>query len=186
MSFLTDLRYRLEYLVLRVIIGFFRLMPLDTAADVSAWFWRTLAPRTRRQKKALDNIAIAFPDMPQAERERIAFAMWDNMGRVMAEMMQIDRILDQPERITIEDDFVVRRYAGKMGPAIAVSLHMGNWELAMWPFALCDAQPAAVYRLVKNPYVDAYLRSMRQRLYPGGLFAKGRVGGRAAGYDTAR
>ncbi|MGD9867534.1 MAG: lysophospholipid acyltransferase family protein [Hyphomicrobiales bacterium] len=186
MTFLTDLRYRLEYFVLRLIIGFFRLLPLDAAADVSAWIWRTVAPRTRRQKKALDNLAIAFPDMPMEERVRITQSMWDNMGRVMVEMMQIDRILEQPDRISLDSDFFIHRYKGKMGPAIAVSMHMGNWELAMWPLALCDAKPAAVYRLVKNPYVDEYLRSMRKQLYPGGLFAKGRVGGRAAGYDTAR
>ncbi|MEC9368125.1 MAG: lysophospholipid acyltransferase family protein [Pseudomonadota bacterium] len=186
MSFLTDLRYRLEYFALRIVIGFFRALPLDKSAEVSAALWRFFAPRGRRHAKALANLDIAFPDMPREEKERIAMSMWDNMGRVMVEMMQIDRILEQPERIAVEDDFFIRRYKGKMGPVIAVSLHMGNWELAMWPLALSDCQPAAVYRLVKNPYVDAYLRTMRKRLYPGGLFAKGRIGGRAAGFDTAR
>lgn len=188
MSLLLDLRYRLEYLLLRSIIGFIRLFPLDTAAEVSARMWRRLMPGGRRHRRALANLAIAFPDMAIEERERIVRAMWDNVGRVFAEMMQIDRLLEQPERIEITDDFFVRRYKGKMGSIICASMHMGNWELAMWPLALCDCKTAAVYRLVKNPYVDAYLRSKRERLYPGGLFAKGRRtrGGYNPGYDTAR
>ena len=47
------------------------------------------------------------------------------------------------------------RYRNKLGSAIGVSLHMGNWELAIWPFTLAGNNPAAVYRTVKNPYVDA-------------------------------
>jgi len=56
----------------------------------------------------------------------------------------------------------------------------------MWPLAQAGIQPAAVYRLVKNPFVDLYLRSKRTALYPGGLFAKGRAKGVLAGHDTAR
>ena len=73
-----------------------------------------------------------------------------------------------------------------MGSAIGVSMHSGNWELAMWPLAAAGMKPAAVYRLVKNPLVDAYLRNQRKDLYPGGLFAKGRGAGFHAGRDTAR
>ncbi len=186
MSPLIDLRYRLEYLVLRLVIGFFRLFPVETAANISAKMWGALGPRGRRHKRALSNLAIAFPDKTPEEREEIARRMWDNIGRVMVEMMQIDRLLEEPERIEVTDDFFVRRYKGKLGAIVCASMHMGNWELATWPLVLCDVKTAAVYRLVKNPYVDLYLRSKRQRLYPGGLFAKGRVGGRSAGFDTAR
>jgi Kdo2-lipid IVA lauroyltransferase/acyltransferase len=47
--------------------------------------------------------------------------------------------------------------------------------------------PAAVYRTVKNPYVDKYLRQLRKDLYPGGLLGKGRVNGTVdEGQKTAR
>jgi KDO2-lipid IV(A) lauroyltransferase len=86
----------------------------------------------------------------------------------------------------IENPQLLDRYANKMGAAICASLHMGNWELAMWPLTRAGAKPAAVYRLVENPYVDLYLRSKRKKLYPGGLFARGSVRGMKAGHDTAR
>lgn len=188
MPLLLDLRYRIEYAALRFVIGLIRLFPLETGAELSARVCRLLGPLGRRHRRALANLEIAFPEMSLAERTEIAMQMWDNIGRVFAEMMQIDRILEQPERIEVSDDFFVRRYKGKLGSIICASLHMGNWELAMWPLALCDCKTAAVYRLVKNPYVDAYLRAKRSRLYPGGLYARGRRmrGGRNPGFDAAR
>ena len=105
----------------------------------------------------------------------------------MVETMQLDRILAQPERIEILNPEVLERYRGKMGPLICCSLHTGNWELANWPMVAVEAQPAAIYRLVSNPYVDAYLRKQRESLYPGGMFSRG--AGRlnkSAGFNTAR
>lgn len=186
MSPLLVLRYRLEYYVLRLVVGFFRLFPLDTAADFFANLVTRVSAGGRRHKKALANLAIAFPEKTAEEREAIALQMWDNIGRVIIETMQIDRLLDQPDRLELEDDFFVKRYKGKMGTVVIAGMHMGNWEIGCWPLALCESKVAAVYRLVKNPYVDEYLRSMRGRLYPGGLFAKGRARGKSAGLDTAR
>ncbi|WP_088345022.1 MULTISPECIES: lysophospholipid acyltransferase family protein [Rhodomicrobium] len=186
MSALLNLRYLAEYVLLRGVIAFVRAFPLDMAREMSARTWRLLAPYGRRHARALDNLAIAFPEKSAAEREAIALEMWGNLGRVMAETMLLDRILKQPERIEIENPELLGRYQGKMGAAIACSLHMGNWELAMWPLTRVGAKPAAVYRLVDNPYIDLYLRGQRTELYPGGLFARGKMNGMKLGHDTAR
>jgi len=178
-SFARDLQFRLEYVLLRLVVGFVRLMPLEAATAVSARAWRVLAPlvNPKRQARALANLAIAFPDKSEAERYRICMAHWENLGRVMAETMQIDRIIEQPERIRIVSDRLFGRYKNKLGPAIGVSLHMGNWEVSVWPFVEARASPAAVYRSVNNPYIDRYLRWQRRNLYPGGLFGRGKVEG---------
>jgi Kdo2-lipid IVA lauroyltransferase/acyltransferase len=122
--------------------------------------------------------------MALPEREAIARAMWENLGRVMAETMQIDRILADPRRIEIADEKMYLRYKDKLGSAVGVTLHMGNWELAIWPFTMAGNNPAAVYRTVKNPYVDRYIRNIRKTLYPGGLLGRGRT--RDEGQTTAR
>jgi KDO2-lipid IV(A) lauroyltransferase len=186
-ALLKDLRHRAEYAALRLLVGLVRLMPLETAANISAWAWQKIAKRNRRHKRALANLAIAFPEKTEAEREAIALKMWGNLGRVMAETMQIDRLIADPERIQILNGDVFARYKDKLGPAIGVSLHMGNWELAIWPLTVAGANPAAVYRNVNNPYVDAFLRRQRKDLYPAGLFGKGKVyGNREEGQRTAR
>lgn len=176
---LRDLQFRAEYALLRLVVGLVRALPLDFAVAASAKAWRVLAPlisRVRHQR-ALDNLAIAFPEKSEEERREIALAHWENLGRVMAETMQIDRILRDPSRIEIESIEVFSRYKDKLGPIVGVSLHMGNWELAIWPLVVAGANPAAIYRSVNNPYVDRFLRAQRKDLYPGGLFGRGRVEG---------
>lgn len=176
---LRDFQFKLEYALLRFIVGLIRLMPLSVATGFSAYSWRWLAPliTPKRQKRALENLAIAFPDMPESERRRICRAHWENLGRVMAETMQIDRLIEDPTRIRIVNDALFARYKNKLGAAIGVSLHMGNWEVAIWPFIEANAMPGGVYRSVNNPYVDAYLRYQRRDLFPGGLFGRGKVEG---------
>jgi KDO2-lipid IV(A) lauroyltransferase len=169
----TDLRHALEYAALRILVAVVRVFPVDTAASISAWFWRTLAPHQRRHTRALENLAIAFPEKTPEERQQIALAMWDNLGRVMAETMQIDRIIADPERLEIASLHTFLRYKDKLGPIVGASLHMGNWEFAIWPLTIAGARPAAVYRSVSNPLVDQYLRDQRRDLYPSGLFGRG-------------
>ena len=174
-----DLQFRLEYLVLRAVVATTRAVPLDIAVRWSAWSWRRLAPivARKRHRRALANLEVAFPTKSAAERREIALAHWANLGRVMAETMQIDRILADPERIDFANLRSFERYRGKLGSAVGVSLHMGNWELAIWPMTMVGARPAAVYRSVNNPYVDRYLREQRADLYPSGLFGRGKVEG---------
>lgn len=176
---LRDVQFRLEYALLRLVVGMVKIVPLNLATRLSAASWRRLAPivNPKRHKRALDNLAIAFPDKSEAERLDIALKHWENLGRVMVETMRIDELAQHPEAISIRNPKVFGRYANKLGPIVGASLHMGNWELAIWPLTIAGANPAAVYRSVNNPYVDRYLREQRKDLYPGGLFGRGRVEG---------
>jgi KDO2-lipid IV(A) lauroyltransferase len=138
-----------------------------------------LAPviNPKRHDRALKNLRIAFPEKSEAEREAIALEHWENLGRVMAETMRIDQVVADPSRLTIRNPKVFRRYASKLGPIVGASLHMGNWELAIWPLTIAGTNPACVYRSVNNPYIDRYLRYQRRDLYPGGMFGRGKVEG---------
>ena len=189
---LQDFKFRLEYALLRLIVGLVRALPMAFAVGVSARCWRLLAPivNPKRHQRAIDNLTIAFPDMAPAERRRIALAHWENLGRVMAETMHIDRLIQEPDRYRVSNNHVFSRYARKHGAVVGISLHMGNWELAIWPMthegAEVGKRPGAVYRSVTNPYVDAYLRHQRRDLYPGGLFGRGKVGDHGDHQRTAR
>ena len=189
---LRDLQFRLEYLGLRLVVGLVRLLPLGFAVGLSARAWRVLAPlvNPKRHARALANLAIAFPEKTAAERSRIALAHWENLGRVMVETMELDRVIRDPDRIRLANPHVFKRYSRKPGAIVGVTLHMGNWELAIWPMTREGAsggkRPGAVYRSVTNPYVDRYLREQRRDLYPGGLFGRGKVGDHGDSQRTAR
>ena len=184
---LRDLQHRAEYILIRIVFALFRSFPLDFAVGLSAWALRIAGPWTRQHRRTLANLAIAFPDKSEDERRRIAIAMWEHMGRVMAETMRIEEIVRDPHRFQIVGGEAVAAQMRSPGPVVGVTLHLGNWELAIWPLNACGGNPAAVYRPLPNPYVDRLLREQRTVLYPGGLFGKGRPTPRAeGGQRTAR
>jgi len=183
----VDLKHRVQYGLFCFALGLFRVLPLDGAVNLCGLVWRIIGPRSRRHARALTNLQQAFPDMEEAERERIALAMWDNMGRVVAETMLLDRILAQPERMEIVNREQLTSRMSAPGRQMGVTLHMGNWELAAYGCAACGGKPAGVYRQLENPYVDRTLRKHREHLYTGGLFTKGNVHDKGpGGQRTAR
>jgi Kdo2-lipid IVA lauroyltransferase/acyltransferase len=169
----ADLKHRLQYGLFRGALAVFRVVPLDWPVSLCARVWRVIGPRSGRHRRVLANLALAYPDMTQAERDAIALAMWENLGRVVAETMLLDRILDEPGRIEIVNRDELEAAMHKPGPKIGVTLHMGNWELAAAGCAMCGGNPAGVYRPLTNPYVDRTLLKQREHLYSGGLFTKG-------------
>jgi KDO2-lipid IV(A) lauroyltransferase len=154
-------------------IGVMRLVGIDASASAFAWLSRQIGPRTRRHQQSLNNLKIAFPHLSPDERERIARAMWDNMGRVAAELLLVDRIVADPSRLAIEGADELEATVRSGHPQVGVTLHAGNWELAIWPVKKLGGDPAGVYRPLANPYIDQLVRARRATLFSGGLFAKG-------------
>src|SRR5687767_11427732 len=115
---LRDLRHRLEYAAVRTLAALARLLPLNLAVRASALMWGVLAPRLnpKRHRRALANLRIAFPSKSEAELRAICKAHWQNLGRVVAETVQIDRVLSDPSRIEIPDQHLLDRYRNKLGP----------------------------------------------------------------------
>ncbi|GLK80726.1 lysophospholipid acyltransferase family protein [Methylopila turkensis] len=152
------------------VIGLCRLLGVDAASTAFGWLWRTLAPWNHRHQRALENLAVAFPDMSPAERERIARASWENLGRTMAEGFLMDRIVGDPARVA--DDatarFEAQRLAGK--GIVVVSAHFGNWEIGIHSTAAAGFEPAGVYKAMRNPIVERMITRRRAFLYPGGLY----------------
>jgi KDO2-lipid IV(A) lauroyltransferase len=155
------------------------LLPLDWATAIAARLFGVFVPllNPKRQRLALENLKVAFPSKSEAERAAICRAHWENLGRVIIETLEIDRIINDPARIEIVGLRVLMRYRDKLGAAIGVTLHMGNWELAICPLLVAGANPAALYRALDNPYVDRFLQRQRAKLYPGGMFGRGGMDG---------
>src|SRR3546814_15479695 len=73
-------------------MGFFWLLPVDWASNLGGWLTRQIGSRLPVSRRALKHLAIAFPDMPEAERRRIVAGMWDNLGRLIAEYPHLGTI----------------------------------------------------------------------------------------------
>jgi KDO2-lipid IV(A) lauroyltransferase len=169
---LTAFQNWVEGVALRCAIWIFRLIPVDIASRLMGAGWRRLGPFNSRHKRALRHLALAFPDMPESERERIVRGMWENLGRVAAETFHIDRLLKQNQRFEpIADDFTSEVLAGHRA-CLFVSLHSANWELCVQPAVARGLEITGVYQALRNPEADKALRALRRDLYKGGLLSK--------------
>lgn len=166
---------RLEAFGFRIVAGFARLLPVDFASALSGWVWRIIAPWLRRDKRAMRQIAQALPALSEAERRQIINRMWRNLGRNFGEAFHLDRIADDPSRITLHATADTLAELKTLNKLVVVSLHTGNWEIASLTFAQATSIPVTgIYQKLKNPLVDADVIAMRERFYPLGLFPKGK------------
>lgn len=183
---LRDIKHRLEFAIVWIAIKLFRALPMRVGVGFVASVCRLAGPWLRQNQRALDNLAIAFPERDTAARKAIARDMWANMGRVFAETFYIDRIIADPARFEIVDEARWRTKMHEARSSVGVTAHIGNWELAIWPMTKFGVAPAGVYRPLLNPYLDRLLRQQRAPLYPSGLLGKGAETEAGSGHRTAR
>ena len=171
MKFPKVLRLRLELAALQLAIVVARAMPVQLASWLSGNLWRLIAPRLGRQKRALANLALAFPEKSSGERKAIAAAMWENLGRTFAESFRI-KTLTQSDRIVFEPAEGFDEAARGDKPFIVCGLHLGNWEILAHGGQRLGVSLLGVYQRLSNPHVEALLHSMREPLYKAGLMPK--------------
>jgi KDO2-lipid IV(A) lauroyltransferase len=173
-------RYRewIEFAAFRLVAAAFTALPLETASTLSGWSWRLVAPRLKRHRRALDNLAHAYPDMRAEERQRIAVAMWDNLGRTFAEFFHIQQIIEE-DRIAFEPPLERFEAIAAGGPCVVCGGHLGNFELLASSGLRLGMPFAGVYQNLTNPLVDQWVLEKRGPLYPGGLYGKSTATARA-------
>ena len=153
------------------------MLGVQQASGLGGWLLRTMGPRTGTQKTVMRNLRIAFPDMPVAERERLALEQWEQTGRAFAETALMDRIVAQ-NRIEVVGLERLHAIRDSGQPVVFVGGHFANIETLAATIIGSGVPCQITYRAANNPYVDAQIIAARAR-YGITLFApKGGDGAR--------
>lgn len=143
-------------------------LPPDASMDILERLARRFGPWIGRHRVALANLAMAFPDKTDREREAIAVDMWGNMARLMGEYVFLDRIFDydpaRPNegRVEVEGVEIFERLLEAKGkPAIFFTAHMGNFELLPVAAATYGLEVTALFRPPNNPFLAERLLGAR-------------------------
>lgn len=166
------LKDRIEYAALLAVANCLQALPVETAAAFCGFCWRHIAPRTRRQKRVLAHLRLAFPHLTDDEVKNLSLRVWDNLGRVMAETLHLRTLRAR----ALESPYDHSR----IGPVreqvdhglVVASGHIGAYELIVVAALQVGAKPAGIYQELKNPLVDRYLADLRRPMFPAGLFSK--------------
>lgn len=184
--FLKDLGWRLEAGAFAAYVALFRLLPVDRASDLGAWLFRRVGPLTGTQRTVRRNLQIAFPELSEAERERLAADQWAQTGRTFAEFGLMDRIVGDPSRVEVVGRERLQAIADERRPTVFFSGHLANWEVMAAVIVNAGVTCQVTYRAANNPYVDRLFKKSRAA-YGVQLFApKGGDGSRELLASLAR
>jgi KDO2-lipid IV(A) lauroyltransferase len=162
--------------------GLLGLLPVETASWLGGKLARLVGPLLPQTRYARRNLARAFPEKSADEIARLLPAMWEQIGRVIAEYPHLGAFRPyEPGNTRLEviggEILDAVRDAGKA--AIFFSAHLANWEVASISVLRRGIPITLFYRAPNNPLVDRLLHRARKPTTLG-LLRKGAEGSRAA------
>lgn len=159
-------RDRLEYGAFRLLRGLLRALPERWADGLGSALGRFAGSVLRVRRDVVDdNLARAFPDLGAGERVRLAAASYRHLGR---EAVATFRSYGSPEdvrsRTRVHGLPALREALERGRGAIAVTGHLGNWEVGGAAVAARGVPVDAVAFRQRNRLFDRELVEGRRRL----------------------
>lgn len=140
-----------------------RWLPAGLASWLGGWLSVHVARRRMklRDARARANLAILRPDLSPTEREAMLTRRWINVGRTLAELANIDRLVNDAH-VRVIDKAGYDAVLDGPGPMIAFTCHLGNWDLLAAHIKWSTDRPGlGVYEDPEDPRIAAQLRKAR-------------------------
>jgi KDO2-lipid IV(A) lauroyltransferase len=160
---MKNLRHLFEYILLRSFFTVFRIMPYKFASFYGGIIAQSLGPFFKAHKTAKKNLKLTFPERSDQEIERIARAVWNNLGRNIAEFPHLTSGKTVLDKITLEGKNNISKYIKNIGkkPVLFVTAHYSNWELTNQTVSELGFTLNSIYRPANNEMVDDYVVKKR-------------------------
>lgn len=176
-SALLRLLWGLEGGAVGAFAGISRRLSPDRASAMGHGLLRRLGPRLDKTRIIRRNLELAFPEKSASEIEALIPRIWGNLGAILAEYPHLGRIChtegDTRLEIIRHGDARVFREQGK--PAIFVTPHLANWEIAPGAVVRQGIPLTGIYTPIQNPYLDRMLYRSREALRCGMVTREGAV-----------
>ena len=162
----APLRHRAEYALYLALKGAVRALPhaaarpLGGALGSLAW-----ALDRRRRRIAGRNLALAFPDLDEETRRRLAVRCFRHFGALFTDTLSAGRFdaVELCRHWTLEGwenlDLAERAERG----VLIMGAHVGDWEIVNHPVPLYRGPMHVVHRPADNPWLDRELARWRDR-----------------------
>jgi KDO2-lipid IV(A) lauroyltransferase len=121
----------------------------------------------RHRTAALENLALALPELGDGERRRLARRCFHHFGAAFCDTVSAQRfdLVEMCRRVTVEgweNVLEARRRAAPRG-VFAMTAHLGLWEMAALVFGTYGGPLHVVGRPLDNPHLDRELVEHRRR-----------------------
>lgn len=161
-SVLLKIQNRIEYILIRAVVGFLRLLPWRVAKAISQGLFVLIGYHIGvRRKVAETQMRKVYPDWSNSQIRKTLKQLYRNMGLSIATIYLI------PEKRFIQNCKVVNRqyvdeaYSHGKGVILATA-HLGNWEAAR-VFPLQEMPTSVIVRQQRNIYFDQFNNAIRSK-----------------------
>ena len=149
-------RHVIEAAITAVLLAFFRILPPAAASAAGGFIGRNLGRLlSGANRRAFRHLQASLPGKTDDEYKKIVHGMWDNLGRVFAEYPHLEKIAAKHTEVAGTE------YLGFTPPAILISYHGANWEMAATSLFMRGIPIDLIYRAPNNPMVNVMLKRMR-------------------------
>jgi KDO2-lipid IV(A) lauroyltransferase len=126
--------------------------------------WLAWTLRLRR-RVALDNLRLAFPEKPEAERRAIARATYRHLGQMIPEFLRVPTMSpEELDRIFVAEGWERLERARERGRGvIACTAHFGNFDLLAAAQTRRGVPVTMISRVMGRNFFNDLLRAARQR-----------------------
>jgi len=164
----TNAKHLAVFLVVRVGVCIVQAVPSAIAmwvADRIAWFLYRFVPARRRV--ALENLTAAFPELATdpVGANRVVKDMYRHFLRATVETLLMPRKFHVTNWRAFADLYPGTPVLSALHadrPALIVTAHFGNWELAGYLLGAVGFKTHAIARVLDNPYLERFVLRLRQ------------------------
>jgi KDO2-lipid IV(A) lauroyltransferase len=156
----------LEYTLFLALIFVVKALPRSLALRIGAGLGllsKVLLPK--RRKRALENMRMAYPLMPEEELRNNVSEMFRHLGISGVEMLLLDTFKTKKD---LEKYFSFHglehlREAYKLNKGVfLLSGHLGSWEVGTFFLPMLGCPADFVAKQMKNPFVGRYFNRLRE------------------------
>lgn len=165
----------LVYLAIRGVMGVISRVPgpisYRLASLLGQLYWFCAPARRRFARKTL---ALAFPEKPPRERDRIGRISTGNLMKVALDMPRVLRAVRTGTLGRYLDMSVASAERWPEPPFLGVTGHHGSWEVAVFGMARLFSEVHVIAKVFKNPRLQRWVQGQREAA---GVFLHPRRGG---------
>jgi len=184
----VSFRERVEFVFVWLFVHLVRVLPRRAARAVGSGIGTVaFLGLVRLRRVGVLNLQLAFPEMPEVEREKLLRSVYGNLGALLAEFCLMPRYTPEVASRFIRyeglDNYLAARERGK--GVLVLTGHLGAWELSSFYHSLMGMPMGMVIRRLDNPLVDAFVNRIRcqhgNRVIHKDDFARGLIASMRAG-----
>lgn len=165
-------------LAARTVFKVLLFLPYDTRIRAMGWLMsRVVAFPTGLTTRIRKNLALACPNLPEAEVKRLCRAVPDNAGRTLMELNSGAEFIERAKAAKISGPGLAALEEARADgrPVILVTGHFANYDVCRAHLIAKGHNMGALYRKMSNPYFNPHYVSIISAIGTP-LFQQGRRG----------